>query len=616
LGAAQRRYAEGLSAFSLSKPETLVALSSIAGIVLHLALGFPQWPLVAVLLTGGAYLVFTLVRHMLRGEFGADFLAAVSIVSSLILEEYLAGAVIVLMLSGGEALESYATRRASSVLDAVARRMPETAHRYANGQLEDIPVSEVHPGDRLALFPHEICPVDGVVLEGSGSMDEAYLTGEPYEISKSPGAQVLSGAINGPTALTIRANKPASSSRYAQIMQVLAETEQNRPRLRRLADRLGAWYTPFALAVASLAWAYSGDPKRFLAVVVVATPCPLLIAIPVAVIGAISLAARRGILIRNAQILEQVSTCRIFVFDKTGTLTYGAPELSEILTAPGHDEASVLSLVAGLERYSRHPLAQPILNAAASRALPLQPADEVHELPGQGLHGRIAGRHIEVTGRRKAEARGVTPAPESAGLECVILIDNRYAALFRFRDLPRKDTRDFVQHLKSRHASRRVVLLSGDRESEVRYLAQIAGIEEVHSSQSPEQKVEFVKNCVAQEPTLFVGDGINDAPALLAATAGIALGDKSGIAAQSAGAVILTPDLRQVDQLLHIARRMRRIALQSALGGIALSLAAMALASTGALTPTLGALTQEAIDIFAVLNALRVSITRDPLSDY
>lgn len=591
-------------------------MGAVAGIALHVALGFPAWPLLAVLIVGGGFLVLTLARQMLRGQFGADFLAAVSIIASLILEEYLAGAVIVLMLSGGEALEAYATRRASSVLDAVARRMPEIAHRYVNGELADVSVSEIAPGDTLAVFPHEICPVDGEVLEGTGSMDEAYLTGEPYEISKSPGSAVLSGARNGPSALTIRARRPAASSRYAQIMQVLAETEQNRPRLRRLADRIGAWYTPFSLSIAALAWALSGDPKRFLAVVVVATPCPLLIAIPVAVIGAISLAARRGILIRNAQILEQVSECRIFVFDKTGTLTYGKPELAEIVPAPGFDEKEVLALVAGLERYSRHPLSEPIVHAAGQQGLPLQPAAEVHELPGQGLIGMIAGRRVEVTGRAKAMRRGHQPAEESAGLECVILIDDKYAALFRFRDLPRTDTRDFVQHLKSRHSSHRVALLSGDRPSEVAYLAEIAGIEEVHASQSPEQKVEFVRRCVAQGPTLFVGDGINDAPALLAATAGIALGDKGDIAAQAAGAVILTPALRQVDQLIHIGARMRRIALESALGGMALSMGAMAFAAVGLLTPTAGALVQEGIDIFAVLNALRVSLTTERMTDY
>jgi len=315
--------------------QTYIAVLASVGILLHLALRYlagagpliANLPLYATLVAGGAPLVVDLSRRLLAREFGSDLLAGISILTSVLLGEYLVGAIVVLMLSGGTALEQYASRRASSVLDALAKRMPQIAHRKTSAGISDIPLSLVAIGDTLVVLPHEICPVDGAVVEGHGVMDESYLTGEPFRISKTPGSQVLSGAINGDAALTIEAAKPAADSRYARIMQVMQESEQNRPHLRRIGDRLGAWYTPLALAVAGLGWVISGDPRRFLSVMVIATPCPLLIGIPVAVIGAISLSARRGIIIKNPGVLEQIDSCRTLIFDKTGTLTYGRPSV-------------------------------------------------------------------------------------------------------------------------------------------------------------------------------------------------------------------------------------------------------------------------------------------------
>jgi len=595
------------------------ALVALAGILLHVGIrygygvsdGRELWPLLAALLLGGAPQVWTVGRRVLSGHFDADILALVSIVTSAILGEYLAGVIIVLMLAGGTVLEQYATKKASSVLDALAQRMPRTAHR-AEGA--DIPVEQIQPGDSLVVFPHEACPVDGVVTAGHGSMNEAYLTGEPYLLSKSVGSSVLSGAMNGDSALTIRATKPAVDSRYAQIMRVVQETEQNQPAMRRLAERLGAWYTPLALALAGAAWAWSGSPDRFLAVIVVATPCPLLIAIPVAILGAISLAAKHGILIRKAAALEEIDRCRVFIFDKTGTLTYGKPSVSEVLLGEGFTRERVLSVVSSLEHYSRHPLAGALV--AAGEGLPTVEVSEVHELPGQGLVAKVGGVDVEVTGRKRALQLGLTLPEEGAGLECVVLMEGRFAALVRFRDTPRADAPAFVRHLAQRHDGKRVVLLSGDRESEVRYLAELAGITEVRFSQSPEEKVKFVQEIAATMPVLYVGDGINDAPALLAATVGIALGDKGEIAVQAADAAILEPSLRRVDQLIHIGRRMRRIALESAVGGMALSGVCMGLAAAGYLTPAAGAIAQEVIDVAAVLNALRVGLGTSEITDY
>jgi heavy metal translocating P-type ATPase len=431
---------------------------------------------------------------------------------------------------------------------------------------------------------------------------------------------VLSGAVNGAKALTIRADKLAVDSRYAKIMQVMRASEQRRPRLRRLGDRLGALYTPLALAIALAAWALSGEVIRFLAVLVVATPCPLLIAIPVAIIGSISLAARRGIIVKDPAVLENVDSCRTAIFDKTGTLTYGRPRLTRLLPGRDFEEREVLTLVASLERYSKHPLAGAVLDAAKEAGVTLQDASEVSEPPGEGLRGVVAGRAIRVTSRKKFAAQrpdvtGGLPPP-LGGLECVIVIDGRYAATLQFRDEPRPEGTSFIHHLRPRHHFDRVLLVSGDRESEVRYLADRVGITEVYAGQSPEQKLELVREETGRANTLFLGDGINDAPALTAATVGIAFGQNSDITAEAAGAVILESSLAKVDEFLHVSRRMRSVALQSAVGGMALSVIGMLLAAAGYLPPVAGAVMQEVIDVLAVVNALRVAFPPGALSDY
>jgi heavy metal translocating P-type ATPase len=611
----------------------VIAILAIAGITLHLILrygwgvgglvgGRPlhEWPLLAVLVFGGIPLLVDLIRQLLRREFGSDTLAGISIVTAFLLHEYLAGALVVLMLSGGEAIEAFAVRSASSVLAALAKRMPEVAHNKRNGVLEDVPLTMVKVGDTLVVFPHEICPVDGTVLTGQSVMDESYLTGEPYLMSKTPGSEVMSGAINGDHALTIRADKLAVDSRYSKIMRVMRESEQHRPRLRRLGDQLGAIYTPVAVAIAILAWMASGEAVRFLAVLVVATPCPLLIAIPVAIIGAISLAARRGIIIKDPAVLERIDTCRVAVFDKTGTLTYGRPVVTEILVAPGFLHLNVLTLVASLERYSKHPLSGAVTQAAEEAGVTLLEASRISELPGEGMEGAIRGREVRITSRKKVLAEqpaGTQHLPPGAeGMECVILIDGHYAATFRFRDEPRDEGVPFIHHLSPRHHFERVILVSGDRESEVRYLADHVGINEVYANQTPEQKLALVRAETERANTVFVGDGINDAPALTAATVGIAFGHGGDIPAEASGVVILESSLQKVDELLHISRRLRRVALQSAVGGMALSVIGMLFAAAGYLPPVAGAIAQEVIDVVVVVNALRVAIPPSALTDY
>jgi P-type E1-E2 ATPase len=376
--------------------------------------------------------------------------------------------------------------------------------------------------------------------------------------------------------------------------------------------------------IALLAWLVSGEATRFLAVLVVATPCPLIIAIPVAIIGSISLAARRGIIVKDPAVLERVSGCRTAIFDKTGTLTYGEPSVSDIVcTADGnqsYDQNQILSLVASLERYSRHPLAGAILKAAETRKLDLLDAAEVHEEPGTGLVGVVAGHRVQVTNRKKLfqEQPSTQPLlpPRTAGLECVVVLNGKYAATIQMRDQPRADGRSFIHHLGPSHHFDRLLLVSGDRESEVQYLADLVGIKDVYAGQTPEEKLTLVKKETAKAPTLYLGDGINDAPAMTAATVGVAFGASSDITAEAAGAVIMNSTLESVDDFLHISRRMRSIALQSAVGGMAASLVGMLLASAGYLPPVAGAILQEVIDVLAVLNALRVAWPPRQLADY
>jgi heavy metal translocating P-type ATPase len=601
-----------------------IALLALVGIALHLFIRFAGnlptlWsdaPLLLVLAAGGLPLVVRLISRAFRGEFGADHLAAISIAASALLGEYLAGTIVVLMLAGGNALEQYAVAEATSVLRALANRVPTLAHRWRGNALGDVAVSDIAVGDEVSVLPREVCPVDGEVVEGHGTMDESYLTGEPFVISKGPGTKVLSGAINGEAPLRIRATRLAADSRFAQIVRVMQDAEQRRPALRRIGDQLGAWYTPAAVTVAGVAWYWSGDPLRFLSVIVIATPCPLLIAIPVAIIGAISTAARRGVIVRDPAALEQLALCHTIILDKTGTLTAGRPAVSDEVYAAPFTREMVLPMVAAMEQYSRHPLAAAIVKAAVDAGYPLPLVEWLREEPGVGLRARVGTAHVLITNRAHVDDRSKVPPSAATGLECIVLIDERYAALFRFHDIPRADSRGFVHHLGPKHGFTRVLVVSGDREIEVRRLADALAISRIHAETSPEQKVEIVRQETKQAKTLFIGDGINDAPAMLAATVGVAFGQHSDVTSEAARVVIVDTSLSKIDELLHLSGRLRRVALESAVGGMALSVVGMAFAAVGMLPPVAGAVAQELIDLVAVLNALRTA--RDPsvLTDF
>lgn len=620
--------AEALFSRLWRRKTLIIAALSLLAILLHLLLRYGihsapsvyQIPLFGTLVLGGLPMLFDLSRKLLKREFGSDLLGGISILTSVLLGEYLAGSIIVLMLAGGEALESFALRSASSVLAALAKRMPSLAHRKDGADIRDVALAELAVGDILVIYPHEICPVDGEVIEGRGSMDESYLTGEPFQITKTAGSTVISGAVNGESALTIRSTALTADSRHAKIMEVMRESESKRPQLRRLGDQLGAIYTPVALAVAILAWVLSGEAIRFLAVLVIATPCPLLIAIPIAIIGSISLCARRAIIVKSPVVLEQIAGCRTAIFDKTGTLTYGEPKLTEQHVASGFDPKEILTLVAGLERYSKHPLSRAILAAAKEAGAELPEATEVSERPGQGLLGTVSGQRVQITSRNKLMAGNFMGAeqlpPLAGGLECVVVINDCYAAALRFRDAPRAESHSFVSHLGPKHQFSRVMILSGDRESEVRYLAEQVGITEIYAQKSPEEKLAIVQLETSAAKTLYVGDGINDAPSMMAATVGMAIGQNSDVTAEAAGVVIMDNSLKKVDEFIHISRRMRIIALQSAVGGMALSIIGMMFAATGHLSPLSGAIAQEIIDVLAVLNALRAAFPPKVIHDF
>jgi heavy metal translocating P-type ATPase len=593
----------------------VVGLSLIAIIIyivlrlLHLE--FSNVPLLIAIFLGGVPLLFQILFKLLKGNLGADSLAAIAIVTAFILNEYLAATLIILMLASGQTLESYAMRKASSVLRALSERMPNFAHLKVEGLIKDIPLLDVRVLDDIVVYPHETCPVDGIVAEGHGSMDESYLTGEPYQVSKAPGTTVLSGAINGESLLIIQATKLPSDSRYAAIVEVLTEAEQKRPNLRRLGDQIGAIFAPIAFLLAVVAWYFTGDAIRFLSVLVIATPCPLLIAIPITIISAISIAAKQSIIIKDPTVLERLPTCRTAIFDKTGTLTYGKPSVTEIMCAEGVDKNLVLQQAASVERYSKHPLSGAILKAAENLALPLLDATRVFEKAGQGLFAVIQGNEILITHRKKIELTHpelIKQLPAlSVGLECIILVDNQYAATFRFQDVPRQESASFIMHLSPAHQFTKIMLVSGDRESEVQYLGKLLKLTDLYASQSPEQKLAIVRSEQLKNPTLFMGDGINDAPALTAATVGIAFGQYSNVTSEAAGVVILGNSLSKVDELIHLSLLTRKIALQCAIGGMILSIIGMGFAAAGYITPVAGALLQEVIDVLAIINALRLT---------
>ena len=575
-----------------------------------------QRVLLGALILLGAPLVWRTIRGMLRGQFATDVVASLAIVTAIAMNQPFAGLVIVAMQRGGELLERYAEGRASNAVRELEQAAPRVIHRVAaGGDIVDALTEQAKPGDVLLVRPGEMIPCDGVVLDGASHLDEARITGEPVPRFVSAGDALQSGAMNIESAIRVRVTTVAAESLYAKVVELVRTAQANKAPLQRLADRYAVWFTPITIVVSGAAWLLSGDPLRALAVLVVATPCPLIIATPVAIIGGINRAARRQIIVRNGGALEQLGGITTAVFDKTGTITIGHPDVSRVVAAPAFDEAELLSLAAAVEEQSGHLLARTVVAAAAQRGVARAAAERVVESPGAGVTGFVSGRRVSVGSL--AYVIGMQPAAAQtlealravdARLTAFVAVDERAAGTIEFADRLRDGLPGFFGRLRKLNVTR-IVLLSGDHESSVQAVARSAGIPEAHGDLLPAQKLEFVHALMATgERVMMVGDGTNDAPALSAATVGVAIAAHGGgISAEAAGIVLLTDDVSRAAEAIEIGRRATRIAKQSIFAGLGLSAVAMIAASLGYLAPVQGALLQEAIDVAVILNALRAS---------
>ncbi len=595
----------------------VITITLIVGIaVLALSLNgldnASRW--VATLYVSG-FIVWTLVgmvRDVMRGHVGLDILAVVAMVATLAVGEYVAALIIVLMLATGEALEDYAGRRAKKELTALLDRSPQIAHVIVGSggnsdEVTDVAADDVRIGDVLLVRPSEIVPVDGVLLSESGSFDESSLTGESMPVSRAAGEEVLSGAVNGSRAVRIRAVRRSTDSQYQQIVALVREAQESRAPVVRLADRFAIPFTAVSLVIAGAAWGISGDPTRFAEVLVLATPCPLLIAAPVAFLGGLSRAAKAGIIIKGGAVIEQLARVRSAAFDKTGTLTQGRPDLIDVRPTIGFDADEVLRLAASAEQYSSHVLAEGIRRAAADRGLEIGAATEAGEVATNGVTATIGGRTVVVG--KPAYVASLAPDTQRADLEpgqaaAYVSVDGRFAGVLVLADDVRPESPAVVSWLRD-HGVERIVMLTGDAHATGASIAHEVGITEVHAELLPPEKVHLAAE-LRPRPVLMVGDGVNDAPVLAAADIGIAMGAKGATAAgDAADAVILKDSLAKVVDAVSIGRHTLRVAYAAIWMGIAISIALMLVAATGVIPAVAGALIQELVDLATILYALR-----------
>ena len=588
---------------------TLTLVVGLIGCILALtgAGELVRWLFSAYALGIAAWQAVGMVRAMAHGRFGLDVLAVTAIVATVLVGEYVAALIVVLMLTGGEALEDYADRRAKRELDALLSRAPQRAHLAVDGGYRDVPVDDVRVGDELLVRPAEVIPVDAVLLSAHASIDQSSITGESIPVEAGTGDELLSGSVNGQEAIAVRARSTAGASQYQQIVALVAHAAESRAPVVRLADRYAVPFTVFSLALAALAWWLSGQPTRFAEVLVLATPCPLLIAAPVAFIGGMSRSARNGIIVKSGGVLEQLARARTAVFDKTGTLTAGAPELSEVRPEPPFGTDELLAAVASAEQYSSHVLAASFIRAARARGLALHEADSAREEATNGVVAVIQGSEVVVgkfafVAERAADARRTAIGPGE--LAVYAAVDGRYAGALLARDHLRRNAAATLDAL-GRLGVHDTMMLTGDARETAEHIAAEVGITRVRADCLPADKVAEV-GALDARPVIMVGDGVNDAPVLAAADVGIAMGAKGATAAsESADAVILSDDIAGVATAVRIGKDTVRIALQSIWLGIAVSVALMLVAAFGYIPATAGALLQELVDLATILAALR-----------
>jgi heavy metal translocating P-type ATPase len=546
-----------------------------------------------------------------RGDAGLDIIAALSMTAALVFGEPLAGNVVALMYAGGQYLESYAERRARREMTALLGRVSRTAMKHTADGLDEVPITSIAPGDRLLIRQGEVLPVDGRIASDEAVIDTSALTGEALPVTLQRDAEALSGTTAVGCSFDLVALRPAEESAYAGIVRLVEEAQQAKAPAVRMADRYALWFLALTLVLAGGAWIWTGDPIRALAVLVVATPCPLLLAVPVAIISGISRAAKLGVLVKGGGALEALGRARIAVLDKTGTLTLGRAELSTIWTAPEHQPDEVLRLAASLDQASTHVMAEALIKAAKARSLSLSKPTNVEETAGAGLSGTIDGHHVVVGGsdyarRHLRQGAGIwKPGFPGSAATIDVAIDGVLAGTLVMTDPLRKDAATVIERL--RHAGiARIVLATGDRAAVAEPIVRKLSIDELRADLTPQGKVEVVQAARSAGPVMMVGDGVNDAPALAAADVGVAMGARGAAASSETADIVLLVD--RIDRLadaIGIAHRSARIAMQSVIVGLGLSILAMIAAALGYLPPLYGALLQEAIDVAVILNALR-----------
>ena len=604
----------------LRRSSSLVLLLAVAGI----AAGGAAWLAGAVAaahwLWGGTTLVclvplaFTVIRELARGKTGVDLIAVLAMAGALAVGEQLAGAVVAVMLAGGQVLERHATGRARRELTHLLSRAPRVAHRREGDRLVEVPLTAVAQGDVLVVRAGEVLPVDGLVEGDAAVLDESALTGEARPVERDAGERVRSGTVNAGPAFELRATATAEASTYAGIVRLVEQAASEKAPLVRLADRFGIWFLLFTLAMATLAWAVSHDARRAIAVLVVATPCPLILAAPIAIVAGISRAARAGVIVKAGGALEALARGEVLLLDKTGTLTEGTPRLAEVVpfAAIAPDEA--LRLAASHDLVSPHALAEAIVGAAHERGCRLAFPRDTREQPGDGIEGAVEGHRVRV-GKAEWVMAGAPLPPAAVELRArsrrtgssapFVAVDGTLAAAFVLEDSIRDDAPATVRALRA-DGFREIVLLTGDQAAIAADVGESVGVDRVLADQSPAAKVAAVRDARLRGVTVMVGDGINDAPALAAAEVGVAMGARGASASSEAADVVIIPDRLGLLLDAHaVARRSRHIALQSIVAGMLLSSAGMIVAAAGWLPPVAGAVAQEGIDLLVILNALR-----------